>query len=88
MSLFVESLTGLFKGVGKLASGVGKGLEDGFEELTYIPANYRHAKRDKLSGRYTVDITKHRWADWDEEIPHKTVTIQFSGGSFKWDIES
>jgi hypothetical protein len=41
MSLFVETLTGLFKCVGKLASGVGKGLEEGFDELSHIPANHR-----------------------------------------------
>ena len=76
MSIIKNTVFGVFSGASKLLKGVGKGLEEGFEELSHIPANIRLSKMDKLSGRYTVDIG-------DGE----TATIKFEGGLFSWGVE-
>ena len=81
MGWLKESLIGTVGAVGKLASGVGKGLEEGFEELSLIPANYRFEKRQKLSGKYQVNLRKFR-----RKLKHKSVNIDFEGGSFSWSV--
>ena len=81
MGWLKETLIGTVGAVGKLAAGVGKGLEEGFEELSSIPANYRFEKRQKLSGKYQVDLRKFR-----RKLKHKSVTIDFEGGAFSWSI--
>lgn len=86
MSLLKGTLAGVFKGAGKLAKGVGNALNDGFEELEKIPANIAHAQREKLSGEYTVDISKNQYKDTPDSHTHKTATIKLDGGKRTWDI--
>jgi len=76
MSIIKETILGVFSGTSKILKGVGKGLDEGFQELGQIPANIRYEKKKKLSGSYTLDIG-------DGE----TVTINFKGGLFMWDID-
>ena len=74
MSIVKSIVLGLMSVSAKVLKGVGKGLEDGLEELGNIPAQIRFDRKERLSGRYVVDLDDG-----------KTVTIKFYGGSFMWD---
>ena len=90
LSIFKETVIGLFKGAEKVAKGLGQGLEEGIGEITGIPANIKEARReakldkfgeklDKFSGEYTIDITKGRWGEKQVWHNHKQATIILNG---------